>query len=83
MKVGIYAVYDDKSGIYDGPVPSNNDGVALRNFANMARNPDSPIGRNPECFSLWWIGTYNDATGEIEPEVKQCLGHAVDLIKEM
>ena len=81
MKVKLYAVLDNASGVYDGPVPCNGDGVALRNFINMARNPESPIGKNPECFSIWRVGEYNDATGEVTPEVKECLGHAVDLLK--
>ena len=32
MKVKLYAVLDNASGVYDGPVPCNGDGVALRNF---------------------------------------------------
>lgn len=80
MKVGLYAVYDSASRIYDGPVPSNNDEVAMRNFVNMCKNLDSPIGKNPECFSLWLVGSYDDSTGEVEPEVKQCLLHANDVL---
>ena len=61
MKVKLYAVYDKASGVYDGPVPCNADGVALRNFTNMAKNPDTPVGRNPECFSIWRVGQWDDA----------------------
>jgi hypothetical protein len=82
MITNLYAVLDSASGIYDGPVPQQADGVALRGFTNMAKNPQSPIGQNPECFSLWRVGKWNDATGEVVPEVKECLGHAVDLINE-
>lgn len=80
MKVKIYAVLDSASGVYDGPVPSQNDAVALRNFTNMALNENSSIGKNPECFSLWRVGEWNDATGEVVPEVKECLVHAIDLV---
>lgn len=80
MKVKLYAVYDSASGIYDGPVPAHGDGVAMRNFTNMAKNKDSTVGRNPEHFSLWRVGEWNDATGEVTPEIKECLGYAVDLI---
>ena len=82
MKVKLYAVLDSASGIYDGPVPANADGVAVRNFQNMSRDPNTAIGKNPEYFSLWRVGEWNDATGEIIPEGKECLGYAVDLLIE-
>ena len=80
MKVKLYAVLDSASGVYDGPVPAQADGVAVRNFINMAKNPQTAIGMNPEHFSLWRVGEWNDAVGEVVPEVKECLGHAVDLL---
>ena len=53
MKLKLFAVLDTASGVYDGPVPSKTEGTALRSFANMARNPDSPISQNPSDFSIW------------------------------
>ena len=47
----------------------------------MALNEQSPIARNPEYFSIWRVGEWNDSIGEIVPEVKECLGNAVDLIR--
>lgn len=82
MKVQLYAVYDKASGVYDGPVPCQAHGVALRNFVNMAKDKNTPVGKNPECFSIWHVGEWNDATGEVVPAVKECLGYAIDLIKE-
>lgn len=81
MKVNLYAVLDSASAIYDGPVGCNTDGVALRNFVNMASDERSAVGKNPECFSIWRVGEWNDATGELVPCVKECLGYAVDLLK--
>lgn len=80
MIVRLYAVLDSASGVYDGPVPAHNDAVAMRNFTHMARNPDSPIGKNPSDYSLWNVGTYNDSNAEIVTEGKQCLCYAVDLL---
>ena len=80
MKVGCYAVLDSCSGVYDGPVPAQNDKVAMRNFIQMAQNSDSPIGRSPSDFSLWRVGGWNDAEGEIIPETKKCLAYAVDIL---
>lgn len=81
MKVGLYCVLDSVSGVYDGPVPAQNDGVALRNFQAMAQNDQSPIGRNPADFSLWRVGEWNDGLGEITIEPKKKLAFAIDLLK--
>jgi hypothetical protein len=79
MKVKLYAVLDSASAVYDGPVPCKTDSLALRNFVNMGKNPDSAIFKNPECFSLWRVGEYDDAKGEVTSVTKECLGYAVDL----
>ena len=80
MKVKLFAVLDTCSGVYDGPVPAQNEQVALRNFTHMAQNKDTAIGRNPSDFSLWQVGEWNDALGEVVPETKKCIAYAVDLI---
>ena len=80
MKVKLYAVLDKASGVYDGPIPCNADGVAMRNFRNTAMDANSTIGKNPSDFSLWRVGEWNDATGEIVPEIKECMAYAVDII---
>ena len=80
MIVKLYAVLDQASGVYDGPVPAQSDQLALRNFGDMCKNPDSAIGKHPSDFSLWNVGTWNDATGEIVTEGKTCIAYAIDLI---
>lgn len=72
MKVGLYAVYDVASGVYDGPVGSMNDATAIRQFKEVATNDNNPIGKNPSDFTLMKVGIWNDADGQIEsmPPVK-------------
>ena len=68
MKVKVYAVLDSASGVYDGPHPTTNDQVAMRNFTNVVKDPKTVVAKNPEYFSLWRVGEWNDATGEIVPK---------------
>ncbi len=82
MKVKLYAVLDNASAVYDGPIACLTDAVALRNFCSLAQNTESPVGRNPECFSIWRVGEWDDALGKVVPEVKECLGYAIDLIQQ-
>ena len=65
MIVNLYAVYDVASGVYDGPVPCQTDAVAVRNFTGLATNPESPIAKNPEDFSLVRVGRWDDSKGEL------------------
>ena len=80
MKVGVYAVYDVCSAVYDGPVPATTDAVAVRNFSNMCRNPESAIGTSPEDYTLFRVGTWNDANGEITPEAPQKLVNGLECV---
>lgn len=67
MIVKLYAIFDRASGVYDGPMPSKTDGLVTRGFIDMANNKDHPIGKHPEDYTVFELGTWNDATGEIIP----------------
>lgn len=66
MKLGLFAVYDICSGVYDGPFKARTDAEAQRTFATIAVDAEHPIGQNPEDYTLMRVGTWNDGTGEIE-----------------
>jgi len=73
MKVNMYAIFDRASGIYDGPHPGRADGEIIRNFSQMCLNADSAIGKAPEDFTLFKVGTWNDGTGEVVDVVNEKL----------
>lgn len=84
MKVGLYAIYDTASGVYDGPVPMKTDAVAIRQFQHAVMSADNPISKNPEHFSLHRVGEWNDATGLPEPQLnKQCLMTGMEAVSSM
>ena len=56
------------------------DGLALRKFGDMLQKPESDIAKHPGDFSIWHVGTWNDATGELTGETKKCLAYAIDLL---
>lgn len=80
MILNLYAVLDQCSGVYDGPVPLHNDKVAMRQFAAAAQKEGTAVNNNPSDFSIWRVGRWNDATGEVETETKVCIAYAVDLL---
>lgn len=61
MVYTLFAIRDNAAGITIGPVITVRHQIeASRAFMQMALDPQTNIGRNPEDFSLHKIGTYND-----------------------
>lgn len=70
MKLNIYSIKDTKVG-YMSPLYLQNDGVAVREFANLAQKKEpNIINTNPEDKELWHLGDFDDQTGEIQSEVR-------------
>ena len=66
MKVNLYAVFDRCSGVYDGPIPGRADAEMIRGFTQQCLNPDSQLGKSPDDFTLFKVGSWNDGTAELE-----------------
>ncbi|UPW41761.1 nonstructural protein [Peromfec virus RodF7_15] len=66
MIVNVYSVYDKKAKLYQGMMTFINNEVALRYFLDIFKNPDSYIGKHPDDYIVYQIGTFNDATSEYE-----------------
>lgn len=68
MRSNVYSVYDRASGIYDRPFISHSDAAAVRAFSDIASDADHPIGKHPEDFTLYRVGTWEDNNGTIVPQ---------------
>lgn len=81
MKLNIYSIKDTKIG-YMSPIYLQNDGVAVREFANLAKDTNKNIvNTNYEDKELWLLGHFDDQTGAIEPEVRY-IAKATDYVTE-
>lgn len=81
MKLNIYSIKDTKIG-YMSPIYLQNDGVAIREFANLAKDVNKNIvNTNAEDKELWLLGHFDDQTGEILSEVR-FIAKAVDFVAE-
>lgn len=79
MILNLYAIFDRCSGVYDGPHKARTDSEITRMFADLANDANHPIGKHPEDFTLFKNGNWNDATGDLVPQVpkKICNGAEV------
>lgn len=81
MEFKIYSVRDVKANAYLTPVFFVNDGQAIRAFSDAVLNNNSGFSKHPEDYSLFKIGVYDDASGNVSGNIPEFLSAAVDYIK--
>lgn len=67
MKLDIFSVYDEKASYYSRPFTNRTISEAIRSFATACMDPETPFNHYPADFTLYKIGAFDDATGEISP----------------
>jgi hypothetical protein len=73
MKYFMFSVVDKATGIHDNPFCAHSDAQAVRSFKDAANADEGPISQHPEDFFLVRLGTFNNASGGLEPEVPECV----------
>lgn len=58
-----FAVYDSKAACYFTPFFFPNAGQAIRSFMDEANRAGSMMNKHPADYTLFELGTYDDATG--------------------
>lgn len=78
MKSQIFAVLDTKVGTFAQPFFAHNSAVAQRMFLDAATDPSSMLGKHPQDFFLYRLGSFDEESGGLEALVKpENLGSAV------
>lgn len=67
MILQAYSIFDRKALQYHPPFYASTDGQAVRNFSDLANDPNTTVGRHPSDYVLYCVGCYNDANGFLEP----------------
>jgi hypothetical protein len=78
MMLRCYTVFDRKSLVYAPPFFSPTDGSAARALQDAVADTNTPIGSHPNDYVLYYIGTYDDQKGRLEPV--DPLVHVIDAI---
>lgn len=66
MQQQVFAIYDTKALMYNLPFFQRSQSSAIRTFTDMANDPKSIINRHPQDFVLYYLGTFDDASGEFD-----------------
>ena len=76
----VYSVFDSCSGVYSPPMAYINEGEAKRDFTDACNQSESKLAMHPEHFSLYWLGSFDDARGELKPGNRKCVCTAQEIL---
>ena len=66
MILNMYALWDSKAEAFSTPFYHNNDALAERACKDMLADPMHPVARHPQDYKLFYCGTYDDTTCQID-----------------
>lgn len=67
MELKVFSIRDSKAEIYNQPFFNKSHGEAERNFQMLIADEKSMVSKYPEDFDLYFIGTYDDESGKLDP----------------
>lgn len=68
---------------FANPFFMSNEALAMRTFANLANDDNTVIGRNPECYQLYYLGEFDTETGDFDPVISaEFLCNALAVIRK-
>lgn len=83
MIVQVFTIYDTAAEAYNQPFFAQAKGQALRMFTQSANDPQSNISSYPSDFTLFHMGSFDDATGKFDLlSTPVGLGKAIEFKKQ-
>lgn len=67
MILKVFSIRDAKSEVYNTPFFQKTHGEAERSFRTAANDDKTQINKYPEDFDLYYLGEYDDNTGQVTP----------------
>lgn len=65
MKFVILSVFDVAAGVFQRPFISIAKGEAIRSWSDVCADVSHPFGQHPEDYTLFQIGMFDDANGDL------------------
>ena len=66
MIMKVFSVYDSAVGAYMTPFFMQSSGAAIRAFTDIANDLQSAICKHPTDYSLFELGSWDDATHQLD-----------------
>ncbi len=68
MKLIAFSIFDEKATLYSSPFFTTAIGLATRMFSDLANNTETNIGKHPEDYKLYKIGTFTDNDAKLKSD---------------
>lgn len=68
MRLLAFSIRDAKAEAFMRPFFSPTAGLAIRSFRDLVNDPASEVGRHPEDYTLFRIGSFDELSGELVKE---------------
>ena len=78
MILRAYSIFDTKALQYHPPFFQATDGAAVRLLQDLVSDLNTTVGRHPNDFVLYCIGTYDDSEGLLSPALPRL--HVMDAV---
>ena len=84
MNKKFYSLLDSKIGAFLNPFTATNDGEAIRLFTTWVNDTtnESNISKYPADYSLFFIGEFDDSTGNFKQDAKREIVIGVSVLQE-
>lgn len=79
MILRIFAIYDKALAAYGQLMTYTAKGQATRQFTDEVNRKDSELNKHPEDYALYFLGDYNNETGEVHIAKPTCVAQALDV----
>jgi len=80
VKLNAYVSRDSKANVYNKPFFLGTHAEAIRAFHQAVKKEGTLLSEHPEDFSLYFIGSYDDNSAELEAVPPVHLANATDAI---
>lgn len=65
LKQNVYSVFDSKADVFGQPWFAVNDSVARRLFQDGINDPETPMHRHAEDYTLFRVGEWDSSEGKL------------------
>ena len=80
MLLKIFTIHDAKAQAYLPPFYLQNVAVAMREFTDACNNPLHNFGKNPQDYTIFILGDFDDQDSLFDLIDKQSLANGLDLV---
>ena len=76
MELKVFSIRDEKSKVFSRPFFAVSNGIAIRDFSDLALDQQSTVSKHPGDFKLYLVASFDDYSGAFvscpQPEFLCC-----------